>query len=557
MSFDSINLDLLLDEDLFSLDFDNEVDFDDLTSEFFPNNDFPNTLEINIDQEWNNKLDTLTENLEKRLDINIDPLLDTTTEKFGENQKEKEKEKEKELETVLGKNETNEQENKNEKQNSLPSTSKPKPTSKYGDKVASKHRKRKLKKKKKPKKYNLRISPRNNKSQFNDNTNQNQNQNMNVSSNNNNNTTINNNNNMSFDQSSSGSSIDTRFNSIIVESGKDVFKFLTGLLWVMAGGASVRELKPYTNQIALRVGKEFYASEEEIEKFKPQLQHLLTNSRRTFTEFILEILLGVLSLSQISKIKNIKECNYDFIENEEEPPQVSIDFWNTLKGISKIKSETTNMKKKNKKKKLTKEELIENEKQVNLLNDKLQLIYEQIFTQEVIMFWFGKRFVERMSRFFEDEICKKFFKNNLFYFGKSKFMLSCLILHQELIQSNGIAKQYLKLIDLPYQNNPLNLYTNFRGKKHELIKKLIAKSGINAGKYWKVLSQEYTEQLPFKPNNIFDYFPFKDIILNPNLSNMCNTGYYSTPKTEKKRVVATKGNSPKNILSIDWIMKKN
>ncbi|KAJ6237151.1 hypothetical protein M0813_26705 [Anaeramoeba flamelloides] len=550
MSFNSINLDLLLNDDLFSLDFDNEDDFDDLTSEFFPNNDFPNPLGINIDQEWDHRLECLTLNLGKRLDINIYPLLDTTTE----NQKEKENQKE--IETVLGKKETDKKENKNEKQNSLPKTSKPK--SKYGDKVASKHRKRKLKKKKKPKKYNLRISPRNNKSQLNDNTNLNQNQNQNVNVNNNNtNKTTNNVNNMSFDQSSSGSSIDTRFNSIIVESGKDVFKFLTGLLWVMAGGASVRELKPYTNQIALRVGKEFYASEEEIEKFKPQLQHLLTNSRRTFTEFILEILLGVLSLSQISKLKNVNECNYDFIENEEEAPQVSIDFWNTLKGISKIKSETTNMKKKNKKKKLTKEELIENKKQVKILNDKLQLIYEQIFTQEVIMFWFGKRFVDRMSRFFEDEICKKFFKSNLFYFGKSKFMLSCLILHQELIHSNGIAKQYLKLIDLPYQNNPLNLYTNFRGKKHELIKKLIAKSGINAGKYWKVLSQEYIEQLPFKPNNIFDYFPFKEIISNPNLSNMCNTGYYSTPKTEKKRVVATKGDNSKNILSIDWIMKKN
>ncbi|KAJ6237078.1 hypothetical protein M0813_03485 [Anaeramoeba flamelloides] len=107
-----------------------------------------------------------------------------------------------------------------------------------------------------------------------------------------------------------------KINSSIVENGKDLFKLLTGQLWVISGGASQKVLTPYTNQFAIKIGEVLGASEKELSIIKSQLKYLLSNSRRTLTEFVLEILVGVLSLVHLD--------NSYFLCNQ---------FWEILKDI--------------------------------------------------------------------------------------------------------------------------------------------------------------------------------------------------------------------------------
>ncbi|KAJ3440418.1 hypothetical protein M0812_14085 [Anaeramoeba flamelloides] len=171
------------------------------------------------------------------------------------------------------------------------------------------------------------------------------------------------------------------------------------------------------------------------------------------------------------------------------------------------------------------------------------------------MFWFNKRFIDRLDAFFDPEIAGKFYKEHFCYFGKSKFMLSCLILASELVNQDGIAKRYSELIDLEYESDPLNLYSNNRGKKQSIVKELIVKYQLNGGQYWKVLSGEYMKQIKFEKANLFDYFPFNEIISNPLLASLCK-GSGQQMLTQKKRVLATKGNVIEDIFNIGWIMKK-
>ncbi|KAJ3440419.1 hypothetical protein M0812_14086 [Anaeramoeba flamelloides] len=95
----------------------------------------------------------------------------------------------------------------------------------------------------------------------------------------------------------------------------------------MSGGASLKILTPYSDKIAKKIASTFNASENEEVTFKKQLKYLLTNSRRTFTEYILEILIGILSLRFIEEK-----------EKEKEKGSISIEFWETLTEIVEIDS---------------------------------------------------------------------------------------------------------------------------------------------------------------------------------------------------------------------------
>ncbi|KAJ6232985.1 hypothetical protein M0813_04267 [Anaeramoeba flamelloides] len=44
-------------------------------------------------------------------------------------------------------------------------------------------------------------------------------------------------------------------------------------------------------------------------------------------------------------------------------------------------------------------------------------------------------------------------------------MLSCLILANELVNQEGVTKEYADLVDLEYNGDIINLYLNNRGKK--------------------------------------------------------------------------------------------
>ncbi|KAJ6251658.1 a-type inclusion protein [Anaeramoeba flamelloides] len=332
-----------------------------------------------------------------------------------------------------------------------------------------------------------------------------------------------------------------RENSTVVESGKEVYKLLVGVLWVMSGGASIKTLTPFSDTITKKIGELLNASETEEKNFKKQLKYLLTNSRRTFTEYILEILIGILSLR--------------FVSESEEESDISVQFWDTLTEIVEIDLKLKKIGQSQNSNENEENERMKQIKKKEELHLNLQKIYQRVFTPKTLMFWFNKRFIDRLDAFFGPSLADKFYKEHFCYFGKSKFMLSCLILAGELIKQDGIAKRYSELIDLEYESDPLNLYSNNRGKKQGLIKELIVKYQLNGGQYWKVLSREYMKQLKFDDSNVFDFFPFKEIIGNPLFTSLCS-GYGQQMLTQKKRVLATKGNVIENVFNIGWIMKK-
>ncbi|KAJ3446370.1 hypothetical protein M0812_08178 [Anaeramoeba flamelloides] len=231
-----------------------------------------------------------------------------------------------------------------------------------------------------------------------------------------------------------------RLDSTVVESGKEVFKLLTGILWAISGGASQKFLTPYTKKFANKIGTVFNASENETNNFQSQLKYLLSNSRRTFTEFILEILLGLLSL----------------IYNDEETPDFCNELWAILIEINKFNSNNNNNNNEGGK---------EREKEKEKLKQRLEKIYQQNISYDILLYWFNKRFVDRLNV--------------------------------------RIVKQYYQLINKNYDGNPLNLYFNNRGKKVKLVKSLILAYGVNNGKYWEIISKDFCEKLEFNVDNIF------------------------------------------------------
>ncbi|KAJ6247281.1 hypothetical protein M0813_18808 [Anaeramoeba flamelloides] len=318
-----------------------------------------------------------------------------------------------------------------------------------------------------------------------------------------------------------------RLDSTIVESGKDVFKLLIGQLWVISGGASQKFLTPYADKIANKIGEVFNASENETKNFKSQLKYLLSNSRRTFTEFILELLIGLLSLI--------------YSQNEEDKPEVSQELFDVLVEIGEINSE----------KEQTKEQ-IEKSKNLKL---KLEHIYQKTFSIQTLLYWFNKRYVDRLTNYFSVKSQRSFCEQHLFYLGKSKFLLSCLLLVPVLVKQDGIVKQYYQLINRDYENNLLNLYINNRGKKVKLANQFIRAHGLNNGEYWSMISKDYCEKFNFTPETIFEHFPFKAIIENPSLSNLCQRNV-PLKSLEKKKVLT---NEKKIVVKIntDWLQKKS
>ncbi|KAJ6235008.1 atp-dependent helicase brm [Anaeramoeba flamelloides] len=361
--------------------------------------------------------------------------------------------------------------------------------------------------------------------------------------------------------------LNEREKSTVVESGKQIFKLVVGQMWVISGGSTFNKLAPYTNQLVTKISQVLKANEKETKNFQNNLKYLLTNSRRTFTEYILEILIGILSL--IHSNDKIEEQEQE--QNQNQKPKRGMEYLDLLK-----KNKSNNVPKISKKflkilvqiaeyqikksnEDLTKNEIEKINQKENKLKQRLHKIYQQIFTEEVLLYWFDKRFVDRLEHIFEHDIRTKFYKDHLLDFGRSKFMLSCLILARELVSNLEVSKKYFQLIDLDYKNDPLNLYSNNRGKKQKVVKDLIVRFSLNGGEYWNVLSNDYMKQLKFNTQNITEHFPFKPIIFHPLLvgllANDCQKGQTNL-LSQKKRVLACKSQKIDPILNFSWCFKK-
>ncbi|KAJ6234576.1 gata zinc finger domain-containing protein [Anaeramoeba flamelloides] len=330
-------------------------------------------------------------------------------------------------------------------------------------------------------------------------------------------------------------------NNTIIENGREIFKLLTGQLWIMSGGSTYKFLLPYTETFAQAIGEKLNADEKETNEIKSQLKYLLSNSRRTFTEYVLEIFLSVLSLVHLkSKPK----------------PQLSVRFKKVLLQIKDFQMNQTKSQKKtnhtdnNQTKPTTTHDKVQFEIKIN---HKLEKIASKIFTQEVLMYWFEKRFFPRFENIFSQENQTYFHSNYLFELAKSKFILMSWILAKELLKRDGPVQQYSKLIDLEYNKNPVNLYTNNRGRKLRLIKELIVKFGLNNGNYWDSSSTTFFNQNNLTINTLLNQQPFKQIIENPLLDKFSKNNTQNAPLMLKKRTLAT--NSNKEMIGLDWISK--
>ncbi|KAJ3431569.1 dual specificity protein kinase pyk3 [Anaeramoeba flamelloides] len=400
----------------------------------------------------------------------------------------------------------------------------------------------------------------------------------------------------------------------LVESGKEIFKLLTGQLWVCTGGSSQKNMTPFTNVFAERIGDILGASENEIKDFKSQLKYLLSNSRRTFTEYICEILIAMVSLSLNENKKKVPGVVNRFVKLL---GKISRNQKRKLREYNKNQKSKTKTKQKTKTKKRRSQKNKQNqkfEKQFNLgleiltkaLNEKpsknisnkqqdnqfqnlqkqsqsqlqsqsqnlkkqkfkltvededqeifrkLSEIFDEIFTERVLMYWFEKRYANIVGYMFGLKERHRFFLESLKYLCKAKFIHTCLTLSQDLIKKDGFVIQYSKLIDLAYDGDVLNLYSNNRGRKLKLIKELIVKYGLNHGLFWDLVSSNYLSKINYNQNTIFDHFPYEHVIKNSLLNKLAKQD--NQINQVKKRTLAFKEHKIDDHINTDWLLKYN
>ncbi|KAJ6233524.1 hypothetical protein M0813_29831 [Anaeramoeba flamelloides] len=314
------------------------------------------------------------------------------------------------------------------------------------------------------------------------------------------------------------------------ELGKDLFKLMIGLLWVISGGGSQMTLSPYTDQFLPRIELLLNVGTNTLSSASPLLKHLLSNSRRGFTEFVLEMIVAVLSLRHLED-EELKENNDLY--------KTAIKLDKVLKMIVLLNKQENMKKSKPKTTKRTTNCLNkdpENRIDPDEIKKKLEKIYCEIYHPKVLMFWFEKRFVYNTSLFLTREDKINFFREHFFFLGKSKFVLCILIIANELANNPSITKQYFQLIQNMDNSSPLGLYQNNRMKKLKLIQDLIIKFSLNSGNYWELISQDYVQKMKFQPSNMFLNPPFSNLVNNPNIQKII---LQKTINLKKKRIVKT------------------
>ncbi|KAJ3427235.1 DNA repair protein xp-c / rad4 [Anaeramoeba flamelloides] len=338
-----------------------------------------------------------------------------------------------------------------------------------------------------------------------------------------------------------------------LEFGKDVFKLIAGQLWVIMGGGTVKVLKPYTNTFCKKLNSIFKGIKLENKSFQKQLKYLLSNSRRTFTEFILEIFIGILSLIFSDSV-----------------PDLTIEFWNLLEELCMINIKKNEKINENENENENQNENVNENVNVNVnenendndnedandkISKKLEGIYEKIYQEHILMHWFNKRFCEHIGQIFPRSDQKIFFNEHLFYFGKSKFLLSCMLLAKDMIKRRNELEKYFHLITETYDNDPLNLYFHNRGNKLKFVKNYISEFGLNNGEYWSIISNDYISRVAFTPGHILKHPIFKNVLSNPKFLQLGTIK--KIPSVEKHRNVTKSVNVKQIQIKNDWLFKKN
>ncbi|KAJ3432816.1 hypothetical protein M0812_21759 [Anaeramoeba flamelloides] len=338
----------------------------------------------------------------------------------------------------------------------------------------------------------------------------------------------------------------------IVDCGKEMYKLLTSEIWVMTGGANQKQLQEFTNFFANTIGEMLGANEKEIPLFKSPTKYLLSNSRRTLTEYISELILGSLALNfyntetQIPEISSrlysllTKISNQKFVNDNNKTCK---NFTNYEKTMGKQKHKQQNLFKifgfENNNQDNQNDHDNDNTKDDDQLNEKyhygitlnffknlekkdlleLDQLFEQIFTEKVILFWFEKRFMNKFSSFINLNKRTEFCSNYLLPLVKTKFFITCNLLAQDAIlnkqYTNSFIYQYCKFIENDQDGAVFNIYNNNRKGKLKLIKELIVEFGLNDGQYWQALTNHFFfKNGSFNVNSTFEQFPFKTVMQN-------------------------------------------
>ncbi|KAJ6230720.1 mansc domain containing protein [Anaeramoeba flamelloides] len=351
-------------------------------------------------------------------------------------------------------------------------------------------------------------------------------------------------------------------NKEIIKIGKSVYKVLIGSLWAILGGSSQTQVSPYSQKFCNHISKLLGVSARNIHSTPLGLKNLLSNSRRTFAEFISEILIGVLSLCYLNKPPNLsiqlKDLLINIAEFQQKFPNKEILLNNLSKNLefknnnnnddvvvdssndennndngSNLKNNNNNINKRNdnfnyfnnknkneNKNKNKNENESENENETELIS-QLNNLYHKIFVEDVLMFWFEKRFIPNPELRLHSKDRSKFFSQYILIIGNYCFQRCCWLLASELTRESNdtITSQYFRLINSPYQSNPLNCYFNNRMGKMKLITGLIVKFSVNKSAYWDEIVNFFSKKNVFNINNVFDTFPFSIIINSPLIKN--------------------------------------
>ncbi|KAJ3432522.1 hypothetical protein M0812_21463 [Anaeramoeba flamelloides] len=150
----------------------------------------------------------------------------------------------------------------------------------------------------------------------------------------------------------------------VVDCGKEMYKLLTSELGAMTGGPSQRELTKYTNFFAKKIGEMLGANDQEIPLFKSQTKYLLSNSRRTLTEYISELIVGLLAINFYNCEKKIPESSkrlYRLLTNLSKKK-----FFKKDKNISQTENQNQNQKQKQKQNQKLNQKQIQKQNQQNL-----------------------------------------------------------------------------------------------------------------------------------------------------------------------------------------------
>lgn len=289
----------------------------------------------------------------------------------------------------------------------------------------------------------------------------------------------------------------------IFENVERLHRLFVLLIWAFTGGASWDELEPYSANFIDHLSRFVLLDNDDLTKLNTAGANLVNNNRRFISEFVLEILLCVLSL-----------------QFEVKPPEHAIGLARTL---IELKNDQIDM---------------------NEGREMLASFSDMIFSDQVLAYYYGRRFDENFFPVFNEDQLTKIYSDILRPFFQKRFNLTSVLMKSEF--STEIVNDYAKFNENKLANDILELYFDNRKNKRDFVGGYVKKHRLNGTIEWSQVSDKlWSEKGKFAPAALLEIFPFKEFIESDGF--MKNLGVFSA---EKKKVKST--NSSQKINS-GWL----